>query len=200
MRRTIRKRIVHVGAALVLAAPVVAAGFSPLLAWRDPIYIAAGFAGIIGLSLLAVQPVLAAGRMDGLTLRRQKALHRICAGAILAAVVLHIAGLWITSSPDVVDVLLLVSPTPFAIWGVAAMWALLISATVAAMRARLQMSAQLWRRTHMALGAVVALGSVLHTALIEGTMETVSKVAICALVLAATLGALVQLWGKRRRS
>ena len=37
----------------------------------------------------------------------------------------------------------------------------------------------------MALAAVIVVGTVVHAALIEGTMETVSKAALCLLVLGA---------------
>ena len=39
----------------------------------------------------------------------------------------------------------------------------------------------------MLLAIVIVVGSVVHAILIEGTMETVSKAALCALVLAATV-------------
>ena len=39
----------------------------------------------------------------------------------------------------------------------------------------------------MSLAVVIVAGSVVHAMLIEGTMETVSKAALCALVLAATI-------------
>jgi hypothetical protein len=38
---------------------------------------------------------------------------------------------------------------------------------------------------------------VVHCLLIEGTMETISKAALCALVLAATVKVMVDLWRKR---
>ena len=48
-----------------VAVPIAAAAASPLLAWRDPVYIAAGFAGIVGLALLLVQPLLIGGYLPG---------------------------------------------------------------------------------------------------------------------------------------
>ncbi|MEO0831377.1 MAG: ferric reductase, partial [Pseudomonadota bacterium] len=49
-----RARAIGIWAALALAVliPAVAAAMSPLLAWRDPVYIASGFAGILALALL----------------------------------------------------------------------------------------------------------------------------------------------------
>jgi hypothetical protein len=38
---------------------------------------------------------------------------------------------------------------------------------------------------------------VAHCLLIEGTMETISKAALCAAVLAATVKVLVDLWRRR---
>ena len=118
-------RAVLIWAALVaaVAVPMGLAATSPLLQWRDPVYILAGFAGIFAMGLLAVQPVLAAGYLG-----RTRRLHRAVGSVLVGAVVLHIAGLWITSPPDVIDVLLFRSPTPFALWGVFAMWALFAAA------------------------------------------------------------------------
>jgi hypothetical protein len=47
---------------------------------------------------------------------------------------------------------------------------------------------------------VIVAGSVVHCLLIEGTMETMSKVALCVLVLAATAKVMIdlQVWRKRR--
>ncbi len=45
---------------IAIAVPVIAAAFSPLLAWRAPVYIIAGFAGILAMGLLLFQPVLPA--------------------------------------------------------------------------------------------------------------------------------------------
>jgi hypothetical protein len=51
----------------------------------------------------------------------------------------------------------------------------------------------------MLLAIVIVSGSVVHGLLIEGAMETVSKVALCALVLAATTKVMADLrvWRKR---
>jgi hypothetical protein len=49
---------------------------------------------------------------------------------------------------------------------------------------------------------VIVVGSVVHGILIEGTMETVSKAALCALVLAATMKVMADLrvWAKQTKS
>ena len=77
--------------------PIAAAAASPLLAWRDPIYILAGFAGIMALGLMLVQPLLIAGYLPGLSAYRGRRAHHWIGGALVVAVVIHVGGLWITS-------------------------------------------------------------------------------------------------------
>ena len=48
-----------------LAVPLIAAAGSPYLAWRDPAYILAGFAGVLSLGLLLLQPLLAGRYLAG---------------------------------------------------------------------------------------------------------------------------------------
>lgn len=187
--------------AIVIALPILAAATSPLLAWRQPVYILAGFAGVAGMALLLVQPLLAGGYLPGLSGARGRRVHRITGALLVAAVLLHVGGLWITSPPDVVDALLFRSPTPFSVWGVLAMWAVLAAAFLAAFRRHLRLKVRIWRRTHTALAMVIVTGSVIHALLIEGTMETMTKFALCALVLVATVKVMVDLniWTKRSR-
>ncbi|CTQ60470.1 ferric reductase-like transmembrane domain-containing protein [Roseibium album] len=187
--------------AAVLLIPVAAAAASPLLQWRQPVYIAAGFAGIIAMALLLVQPLLAGGYLPGLARQRGRRLHRWVGGVLVLAVIVHVAGLWITSPPDVIDALLFRSPTPFSVWGVIAMWAVFAAALLAAIRRRLQLRPRTWRLAHTSLVLVIVAGSVIHALLIEGTMETVTKVALCGLVLAAFLKAFADLkvWTSRHR-
>jgi predicted ferric reductase len=118
---------------------------------------------------------------------------------LVAAVVIHVGGLWITSPPDMIDALLFASPTPFSPWGVIAMWAIFAVALLAALRRRLGLRPRTWRIAHMLFAIVIVVGSVVHGVLIEGTMETVSKVALCALVLAAAIKVMADLrvWRKR---
>lgn len=162
--------------------PVVAAAFSPLLAWRRPVYIVAGFAGIVGMILLLLQPLLIARALPGLEGRRGRTVHRVAGRVLVLTVAVHVAGLWMTSPPDVIDALLLRSPTPFSLWGVIAMWALLLAAGLAALRRKTGR----WRRGHRALAAVVVATSVLHALLIDGTMEPVSRAVLCGLAVVAT--------------
>jgi predicted ferric reductase len=171
-----------------------------LLAWRDPLYIAGGFAGVVALALMLVQPLLMGGHLPGLPALRGRRAHRWIGGLLVVAVVIHVGGLWITSPPDVIDALLFTSPTPFAAWGVIAMWAIFAVAFLAALRRRLR--PRTWRIAHTLLAVVIVVGSVVHAILIEGTMETVSKAALCVLVLAATIKVMADLraWRKRAKA
>ena len=178
-----------VAAALVV--PLAVAATSPLLAWREPIYIAAGFAGVVGLALLLLQPLLAGGYLPGLGARRSRHLHAWVGAGLLTAVVIHVAGLWLTSPPDVIDALLFRSPTPFAAWGVIAMWPVFATALLATLRRRLRLRPTIWRACHLTLAAVIVTGTVVHAMLIEGTMGIVSKVALCALVVGAAMKLMV---------
>lgn len=194
----------HLRAALILgavtaavAAPIFAATMSPLLQWRDPVYIVAGFAGILAMALLLLQPLLAGGLLPGLAAPLGRRIHHLTGGLLVLTVIIHVAGLWITSPPDVIDALTFASPTIFSVWGVIAMWAVFLSGLLAIFRRRLR--PMIWRRAHTTLAVVMVSGSVLHAWLIEGTMETMSKAALCALVVAATVKAVVggRLWGRR---
>jgi len=173
--------------------PIVAAANSPLLAWRSVIYIIAGFAGIISLVLLLLQPLLAAGHLPGLSGILGRRIHRWIGGALLISVLVHVGGLWITSPPDVIDAMLFVSPTPFSAWGVIAMWAIFAAAGLAVFRRRLKIAPRNWRRMHTGLAVVVVGGSIVHALLIVGTMETLSKTGLCILVAGATIKALIDL-------
>jgi predicted ferric reductase len=173
--------------ATAVCVPIAAAAASPLLAWRGPVYIVAGFAGIIALGLMLVQPLLIAGYLPGLSAYRGRRAHHWVGGALALAVVVHVGGLWITSPPDMIDALFFSSPTPFSPWGVIAMWAIFAVALLAAVRRRLGLRPRTWRIAHMLLAIVIVVGSVVHAILVEGTMETVSKAALCVLVLAAAI-------------
>ena len=182
--------------AAAVCVPIAAAATSPLLEWRGPIYILAGFAGIIALGLLLVQPVLAGGYLPGLSAYRGRRVHHWIGGALVVAVVIHVGGLWISSPPDMIDALLFVSPTPFSPFGVIAMWAIFAVALLAAFRRRLRL--RTWRIAHMVLAAVIVVGSVVHGMLIEGAMETVSKATLCALVLGAAIKVMADLVRRMR--
>lgn len=183
-----------------LAVPILASAASPLLAYRDPFYIAAGFAGVIALALMLVQPLLIAGYLPGFAGHRGRHKHRLVGGALVVAIVIHVGGLWISSPPDVIDALLFASPTPFSAWGVIAMWAIFAVATLVVFRRRLRLRPQAWRMSHALLALVIVVTSVVHSMLVEGTMETISKTALCALVLVAALKAIIDLRVLSRRN
>jgi hypothetical protein len=192
-----RAALVWIALTTAICVPIALAATSPQLAWRGPVYILAGFSGIVALGLMLVQPLLIAGYLPGLSAFRGRRVHHWIGGALVAAIVIHVAGLWITSPPDMIDALLYVSPTPFSPWGVTAMWAIFAVALLAIFRRRLRL--RTWRIAHMLLAIVIVAGSVVHAVLIERTMETVSKVALCVLVLAAATKILADLWARIKR-
>lgn len=182
MTRSVAIWIGLAGAAII---PLWLAGLSPLLAWRGPIYITAGFCGVIGLVLLLFQPLLASRSLPNLSPIQHRKLHRVTGVALILTIILHVGGLWVTSPPDVIDALMLASPTPFSIWGVIAMWAAFATAIIAKMRRRISLAR--WRLTHKSLAIVIVIGTVMHAVLIQGTMESISKWVLCALVVGVTI-------------
>ena len=184
--------------AAAICVPIAAAAASPLLEWRGPIYILGGFAGITALGILIVQPLLIGGYLPGPSAYRSRRTHLWIGCVLVVALVVHVAGLWITSPPDMIDALLLTSPTPFSAFGVIAMWAIFAIALLVALRRRLRLRPRTWRIAHTLLAVVIIVGSVVHALLIEGAMETVSKAALCALVLAATIKVIADLRVWRR--
>jgi hypothetical protein len=179
--------------AVALVLPLVAAAASPLLAWRDPIYIAAGLAGVVAFGMLLLQALLAGGYLPGLRMRVARRLHAWVGAGLVFAVMVHVAALWLTSPPDVIDALLFSSPTPFSVWGVMAMWAVFATATLAALRGRLRLRLLVWRLCHVMLAVVIVAGSVAHAMLIDGTMEIVSKSALSVLIVAAATKLVIDL-------
>ncbi|NOD62665.1 ferric reductase [Ruegeria sp. HKCCD6109] len=198
----LRRSLIWVLLSAALAIPITAAAYSPYLAWRDPIYILAGFAGIIGMCLLLLQPLLAGRWLPGLSPVSSRHWHRRCGLALIVAILIHVGGLWITSPPDVVDALLFVSATPFSNWGVIAMWSAVAAVLLGVMRQRLNLRFRLWRLSHTGLAMVTIIGSVVHAMLIEGTMEVMTKTTLCVLVLLASTRTLAKLkvWDIRRRA
>lgn len=182
--------------AAAMLLPLIAAAFSPWLAWRQPVYIAAGFSGIAAMSLLLLQPLLADGKLPGLSAAQSRHLHRWTGATLTLAVILHVAGLWITSPPDVIDALTFTSPTLFSPFGVIAMWAILATALWAALRRHLSTRPRTWRRTHKTLAALIVMCTVAHALLIEGTMETITKWTLSCLVLLAAARAI---WPRQSR-
>src|SRR5215468_12117382 len=195
--RLARLALIWAALAAAICVPIAVAATSPLLEWRSPLYILAGFAGMVALGLVLVQPLLIGGYLPGLQAYRGRRAHHWIGGALVVAVVVHVGGLWISSPPDMIDALLFESPTPFSPFGVIAMWAIFAVALLAAFRRRLGL--RTWRIAHMSLAVVIVAGSVIHAMLVDGTMETMSKAALCALVLAAAIKVMADLrvWRKR---
>ena len=174
--------------ALAVLVPLAFAVTSPLLEWRQPVYIAAGLAGVLGLSVMLFQPLLVGGALPGLEDLKGRRWHKWAGVSLVLLVVVHVIGLWVTSPPDLVDALLMRSPTPFSPFGVVAMWAIFWAALLAAFRRRLRL--RVWRLAHSALAALIAVTTAAHAVLIDGTMEQVSKVLLSLAVVAATLWAI----------
>ena len=177
---------------IALFGPVAAAITSPLLQWRTTVYIASGFAGILALSLLFLQPLLARYSLPGLSVKQSKFLHQTIGLLLVMLVLAHVIGLWITSPPDVIDALLFRSPTQFSVWGVIAMWCTFISAIFAISRRYLRLSPKFFRRSHQSFVVLIVVGTVIHALLIEGTMEVYTKWLICGLVIFFTAKALIK--------
>jgi len=189
--RGAKQRLRRSGIWLVLTAvamvPVAAAMQSPLLQWRDLVYIIAGLAGIFALTLLLFQPLLATGALPDLSARHSKRIHRLIGITLVVLVLIHVAGLWLTSPPDVVDALLFVSPAPFSAWGVIAMWGIFVSATLVSARITPRWKPRYRRIVHRFLAGLIVFSTVIHALLIEGTMEPISKAVLClAILIAAT--------------
>jgi predicted ferric reductase len=198
-QRTFIRTLIWVALAAAVAVPIALAASSPLLAWRGPVYILAGFAGIIAMGAMLFQPLLIGGYLPGLSGRLGRRAHHWIGGALVVAVMIHVGGLWITSPPDMADALLFRSPTPFSPFGVIAMWAIFALGLLAVLRRRLGLRLRTWRIAHMGLAIVIVAGSVAHAVLIEGAMETMSKVALCALVLVAAAKVLAELGMRMKR-
>ncbi|MEP3278335.1 MAG: ferric reductase-like transmembrane domain-containing protein [Stappiaceae bacterium] len=179
--------------ASVIAVPIAIATLSPYLAGRDAIYITAGLAGIVALALLLAQPLLAAGYLPGLRGLRGRRWHRLIGAAIIGAVALHVGGLYLTSPPDAIDALLLVSPTPFSVYGVVGLWCVVLTAVLVAAKSRIKLRYTLWRNIHNGVAVILVVCSVVHALLIQGTMGSLSKLVLCACVLAVTAFVIVYL-------
>lgn len=151
---------------------------------------------------MLVQPLLAAGLLPNLSLNKARRLHVFMGVALVVCVIIHVAGLWLTSPPDVIDALTFRSPTPFSLWGVIAMWAIFAAALLVAFRRRLKLRVAIWRKVHTGLAIITVSGTVVHALLIEGTMETVTKMALCVMVMGVTAKVIFdsKIWQRRRRA
>src|SRR4051812_22740567 len=84
--RPAKATLIWAALAAALGVPVAAAVASPLLAWRGPLYVIAGFAGILALGLMLVQPLLAGGYLAGLSGFRGRRAHRWTGVALVVAI------------------------------------------------------------------------------------------------------------------
>jgi predicted ferric reductase len=66
------------------------------------------------------------------------------------------------------------------------MWAVFITALLAATRKRFRISPKLWRMAHKGLASVIVVGTIMHAYLIQGTMEFYSKIGLSALLFLAS--------------
>lgn len=172
--------------AIVMIVPVAIASFSPYLSSRSLPYIVGGLAGVVGLSLLFLQPLLAAGYLAGSQGSVGRRWHRWMGVAIVVMVALHVGGLYLASPPDTIDAILLVSPTPFSVYGVIGMWGIAATAILVVLRRRLGLRHSVWLMVHNGLAAMVVVATVIHALQIEGTMELISKWMLCMAAVATT--------------
>jgi predicted ferric reductase len=200
--RAVQVTLIWAALLAAICVPIAFAAASPLHEWRGWVYIIAGFAGILALALVLLQPLLIGGYLPGLSGYRGRRAHHWIGGVLAAAVMIHVGGLWISSPPDMIDALLFSSPTPFSAWGVIAMWAIFAVTLLAALRRKVGLSPRTWRLTHMVLAVVIVVGGGVHSLLIEGTMETISKAILCALALAAGIKVMIdrRVWRRRATS
>lgn len=164
--------------------PVLIAASSPFLQGRSAAYVIGGMAGVIAPSFLLFQPLLAAQLLPGLRARTARRWHLWIGRGLVLTVLVHIVGLYIASPMDALDALLLVSPTPFSIYGVVAMWAVVLTTLLVLLRDRIGLERRNWSLVHNVLGAVIAVATVIHAMQIEGTMGTISKTVLCLCILA----------------
>ncbi|MEM6373692.1 MAG: ferric reductase-like transmembrane domain-containing protein [Pseudomonadota bacterium] len=178
-RDRLKRNFIWGGLALLVLVPLGVAAASPLQSTRNAAYIVASLAGVGAFGLLTVQALLSRGHLPDAPVARQRRWHRVLGVSLLGLVTLHVGGLYLTSPPDALDALLLVSPTPFSVYGVAAMWATLLTALLVAARQRLRLSPPLWRALHSILAVIIVVATIVHAVQIEGTMGWWSKLLLC---------------------
>lgn len=172
---------------LIAASPVAVAAASPLLRGRDLVWVFGGMAGVVALSLLFVQPLLASAWLPGTRGRTGIAWHRLTGALALGLVLAHVGGLYVYSPEDIADALLLVAPTPFSLYGVTGLATLSLAALVGFSRRRVRLPPGVWRGLHLCIAAVAACASVIHAWMIEGAMGEITKGMVCAATVVSTL-------------
>ena len=186
-----RARLIRAVTAVVPVVTFPIAALSSRQSFRSAIYIAGGLAGVACLSLMLLQPLLVSGYLPGLKGASQRLWHRWFGAALIGCVALHVGGLYLTSPPDALDALLLVSPTPFSVYGVVAMWGMVLTGLLVLLRKRFGYGA--WRVIHNLLGAVIVGSTVVHALMIEGTMGGRSKLALCLCLLLVSAVVLIDM-------
>lgn len=175
-----KNRLIWLGLLVVMTLPVAMATRSPYLPFRSSIYVLAGFAGIICLSIFVLQPLLSTNHLPLHPIQTRR-LHRIVGTSVLILAIMHVAGLYLTSPPDVIDALLLRAPTLFSVFGVVAMWGIILTVLIAKLRRTLP--ANIWRATHRTLSTLVIFATLIHALQIQGMMEPITKWIISIAVL-----------------
>jgi predicted ferric reductase len=178
---------------LLIVGPIVVAAFSPLLKSRELIYVIGGLSGVVALSLLLVQPLLAIGYLTSVSLIKQRRWHQWSGTLLVVSIALHIAALYITSPDDITDALLLRSATPFSVYGVIALWGVLLIAMLVAFRSKIKIPIKRWKTIHAIIAAISVVASIIHALWIQGAMGAVSKWVLCGTIVFATGYAVHQL-------
>ncbi len=75
------------------------------------------------------------------------------------------------------------------------MWAVFLVAALAVFRRKL--SPRAWRMSHMLLVLVIVVGTAVHALKIEGSMEALSKLLLCIVVLMVTAAVWFKLFPRR---
>ena len=157
---------------LIVLLPFIQAAMSPLQLSRNPAYIIGGLAGVAALAMLLIQPLFAAGYMPGVHRLRQQRWHRWIGATFGLALLVHIGGLYLTSPDDVSDALLLVSPTPFSVYGVIGLWSAVATILLVLIRRRMRLGVSAWKIVHNILGLVVVVASVVPVSYTHLTLPT----------------------------
>jgi predicted ferric reductase len=170
-----------------MVVPIALATTSPYLTYRGPLYIAAGFAGIVAMSLFVLQPLLACPVRALIAPATARRWHRIIGASILILILAHVVGLYFVSPPDTIDASLLRAPTWFSLFGVVALWGAVLTALLAMTRLKLPMRPRSWKRLHQSIASIVVIATALHAIQIEGAMEVMSKTLLAGTIVAATV-------------
>lgn len=78
------------------------------------------------------------------------------------------------------------------------MWACFAAALLVLLRRKLRLRWARWRIGHVGLVSVAVAGTVTHALLIEGTMETYSKIVLCIFAAVALVKGLATLRAGRK--